>query len=411
MADGALPGRTAQQTVLLLQGPASWFFNHLAVALRRRGARVLRVLFCPGDRLFWRGPGGVAFRGPPAEWPGFVDALMRREGVDHLVCLGAGRRIHAAAVAAAHALGVRVHIAEQGYLRPGWLTIAALCPSGRDPLQSAEPGCSAPSGGAIPPPASPVGSFANYAVMDVAWNFANLVAGPLCYPHYRTHALDGPLREWAGWLGKAALWPVETRRAARTMQRALSHRGPVFLFPLQLETDFQIRLCGPPGGLRTALSSVVAAFAAHAPPDALLVVKRHPLDNGWAPWRRLLAEAAAAHGVCERCALLCGGSLDRLLARAAGVVTVNSTVGLTALRAGVPVRCLGRAIYDRPGLTHRSGEAAFWREPAAPDPRAVTRFVRALVAGSQVRGSFDGPGVRHGAAAMADRILARVSAA
>ncbi len=64
-----------------------------------------------------------------------------------------------------------------------------------------------------------------------------------------------------------------------------------------------------------------------------------------------------------------GGVSDRLLARAAGVVTVNSTVGLAALRAGVPVKPLGDAVYDVPGLTHSGDIARFSGERRSrPNP-------------------------------------------
>ena len=59
--------------------------------------------------------------------------------------------------------------------------------------------------------------------------------------------------------------------------------------------------------------------------------------------------------------------VDKLLDGARGVVTVNSTVGLWALRAGRPVITLGDAIYDIDGLTFRGGLDAFWTEAGPPE--------------------------------------------
>jgi capsular polysaccharide export protein len=82
------------------------------------------------------------------------------------------------------------------------------------------------------------------------------------------------------------------------------------------------------------------------------------------------------------------GVTDGLLANAAGVVTVNSTVGLTALRHGIPVKTLGSAIYDVPGLTHKGDLAGFWHAPEPPDRALLTDFLRALVGATQIKGGF-----------------------
>ncbi len=401
--DGAIATDGGGRRVMLLQGPCSWFFLRLARALAARGAAVTRVLFCAGDRLFWRGP-GLAYRGGAEDWPGWVAERMAQEGTTDLVCLGDGRFLHRSAIAEAERLGLRVHIVEQGYLRPGWLTLE---PGGMG-ARSRIPRCperiralAGPSRRGLDLPAP----FWNYAAMDVAWNLATLLGRP-AWPGYRRHALDGPLAEWAGWGGKALGAPLARIRGTRAVARALAAEGPVFLFPLQLETDFQLRRDGPPGGLRAALERVVASFAAEAPAAARLVVKRHPLDNGLALWARRVRLAAERAGVADRVDYLAGGDLGRLLARVDGVVTVNSTVGLTALLAGRPVACLGAAVYDVPGLVHRGGLDRFWRAPEPPDPALAAAFARMLAATCQVPGAFDGPGAGPGAEGVAERVLA-----
>ncbi|MEM9047276.1 MAG: capsular biosynthesis protein [Pseudomonadota bacterium] len=382
--------------VLLLQGPFSWFFTYLGRALRARGARVSRVILCPGDALFWRGPGAVAYRGRPEGWPGWVAKFAQREAVTDLVCLGDGRFWHRAAIAALP--GLRAHIVEQGYLRPGWLTVeeGGLGPNG--PFPKTPDAIRALADGPVPadPPYWKTG-FATQSAMDVAFNLANLLAGRLTFPHFRIHTLDPPAYEWAGWLGKALRWPWRRAARDRALARIAAHPGPVFLFALQLETDFAIRQHGPEGGVEGALARTLASFAAHAPDRALLVVKPHPLDPGWLPWRRQAETAGAL--------FLDGGDLGALFKRLTGIVTVNSTVGLSALAAALPVAVLGRAIYDVPGLTHRSGLDRFWRAPERPEPALTQAFLRALKRTSQIPGHFDGPGARPGAAALAARVL------
>lgn len=384
--------------VLMLQGPCSFFFTYLGRALRARGAEVHRVLLCPGDRLFWRGGVTHAYRGRPGDWPRFIADLAVNRGITDMICLGDGRRWHADAIAALSPLGVRIHVVEQGYLRPHRLTLEPDGTGGHTRFPRDWARIEALAAPAAEPPSYRTG-FANYAVMDVAWNLANLLAGWAAYPHYRPHSLDGPLRDWRGWTGKALRRPARKREIRAALERIQAHPGPVFIMALQLETDFQIRLHGPPGGLAAALEQVLNSFEAHAPEDALLVVKQHPLDNGLANWRGRVSGRV-------RVVFLDGGDLDALLPRASGLLTVNSTVGLTALQAGTPTLALGTAIYDLPGLAHGSGLNTFWSTPSPVDPARLSILIRALEATIQVPGNFDGSGAEPGAAAVADRLLA-----
>jgi capsular polysaccharide export protein len=241
--------------------------------------------------------------------------------------------------------------------------------------------------------------------MDVAWNLSNLALSWLTHPRFKRHQTWHPLAEYAGFLWKWARAGADRRHAARAIRAMEGRSGPLFLFPLQLRGDFQIRAHGPHPDLRVTAREVVESFARHAPGDALLLIKEHPLDNALTPWRRMLRRAAQRAGVADRVEVIDGGDLDALVARSAGVVTVNSTVGLAALRAGRPVKALGRAIFDLEGLTDPRPLAQFWRSPAAPDPARVETFLRALGWAVLVRGNFDGGGAQPGAANVADRIL------
>jgi capsular polysaccharide export protein len=286
-------------------------------------------------------------------------------------------------------MGRRVHVLEQGYLRPGWLTLEPDRFGGWrwDPAAEPPP---------LPEPPAFRAAFAAFAAMDVAHHAANLALGRLLFPHYRSHELWSPLAEWRGWLGKAAATPWRRTRRAAALTRLAAHAGPVFLMALQLETDFQLRDHGPPGGLPAVLCEVQASFARAAPPDALLVVKPHPLDPGLRDWRAALG---------PRSLWLDGGAAEALFGRLAGLVTVNSTLGLAALRAGVPVKVLGRAVYAP--LADPRPLDAFWTAAAPPDPARVARFCAALAAAIQLPGAFDGEGMGPGARAVAARLLGR----
>lgn len=379
----------------MLQGPSSRFFTHLGRALRARGADVLRVGFAPGDRLMWTHDAGryLPYRGHPDAFGEWFNDLLLAERPSDLLMLGDGRPVHAAAlqVAQSHPTPLAAWIVEHGYLRPDLIVIEPWGMGGGSRIPAAyDPGARIPQ-----PPENPrfPASFLRYAALDIAWHLSTLALGWARYPHYRPHSGLSPLVEYAGWIGKALARPARLRARRVALGRIEQAAGPLFLFPLQLRADFQLRRYGTGEDLIVILERVLEDFARHAPRTARLIVKVHPLDNGRTDWRRLIG---------ARAIYLDGGDPGALWPRLSGVVTVNSTVGLAALQAGVPTHVLGAAIYDRAGMTDPGPLARFWQDPEPPTPGAVAHFSAFLRAHFHVSGAFDGPGAPAGAKALAD---------
>ncbi len=108
---------------LFLQGPHGPFFAVLARMLRRSGASVWRVGFNAGDRAFWPQKASyIPFRETPETWPETFTQILSEKSVTDIVLYGDTRPIHASAVVAARLAGVRIHVFEEGYLRPYWVT-------------------------------------------------------------------------------------------------------------------------------------------------------------------------------------------------------------------------------------------------------------------------------------------------
>ena len=88
------------------------------------------------------------------------------------------------------------------------------------------------------------------------------------------------------------------------------------------------------------------------------------------------------------------------------MVTINSSAGLEAVLSGVPVKTLGPAIYDVPGLTHQGDIDGFWSAPFQPESGLAKAFVRALTGSVQVRGTiYSRQGLDAAVINMARRIL------
>jgi capsular polysaccharide export protein len=375
--------------VLFLQGLASLFFSRLGAALEARGHEVHRVNFNGGDRVFWRLPGAIDFTGTIEEWPAVLGELLETRRITDIVLFGDCRPLHRAAIKLASHRATPVHVLEEGYLRPSWITLElggvnaySSLPRDADWYRR--------TAGTLPPfeavPSAP-GSFFRRAREDVLYNVAT-VALAWRYPGFRTHRPWHPFVEYAGWLAKFARQPITRRRADRLMRELTGSRYPLYLFPLQLDCDFQIREHSQFGRIEPALDRVITSFARHAPPAARLVVKEHPLDNGLTNWQRLTERLASARGVAERVIYLHDGDLGALLCRARAVVTINSTVGTLALGEGLPVIALGQAIYNFAGLTYQGELDDFWLKGAPADPALFEAFRRVLGARCLIYGGF-----------------------
>ncbi|MFB2549711.1 capsule biosynthesis protein [Ensifer soli] len=394
------------RTFLFLQGPSSPIFMKIAARLEARGHRCLRINLNMGDRIFWRRRGAFHYRGRVGDFGAYAARVMREERVSDLVLLGEERPHHRAATAAARALGVDVTVIEMGYLRPDWLTVE------RDGMSSnshfpADPDHILEAARALPEPDwTPRYSqtFVADAGYDLLYNLPNVFLW-FVYPHYRWHALFHPLAEYYGWVRRLMAGKRRAREAAEAIAALRASRAPYFVLPLQLQTDYQLRAHSPYCRQEDAIDEVLTSFAAHADPDARLLVKLHPLDNGLIDWRGFITRRAAALHLGDRAAFVDGGDLAALLAASRGCVTVNSTVGLHALRERTPVKVLGTAIFDMPGLTDQRPLDAFWRDPALPDADLVSAFFRLVAASIQVRGNFySTAGTDAGAEAIAERL-------
>lgn len=394
-----------KQSFLFLQGPHGPFFRALGRALAGMGHQVTRVAFNGGDLLDWPGRETVLFRGPVEAWPGWLDALLARRGISDLVLYGDCRPLHRAAIELARALGIRIHVFEEGYFRPDWVTLERDGVNGHSRLAQEIAGAVArdaaaaaelPDGaaGIVIPDSVAVGRTTGaMARLCVRYYLAQAAAGWL-FRHYRSHRPESPWREVGAWLRRALTRGRSAEGQRRAIETLLSDPRPMFLLPLQLDSDAQIRVHSPFAGMAEVIEHVIASFARHAAATDRLLIKSHPLDAGVIDYRRLAADVAGRHGIAARVAFVEGGHLPTLLRCAKGVVTVNSTAGLQAIHHSRPTHVLGSAVYAVAGLTDPQPLAAFWRTPQAPDPILYRAFRAHVMARCQFNGSFFTPAGR-----------------
>ncbi len=394
--------------VLFLQGLASPFFDRVADCLMQRGCDVGAIFFCFPDRLFWHGPNGRPYKGPFDQWGDFFDAHVSAHRITDILLVGEQRTYHRVAIERARAAGIRVHVTDNGYLRPDWLILERDGTNGESHFPRDPDAIRALARRLPMPDFSPRyrDAFWKLAVMDMAYHFGLVFTGWL-YPHYRrSYRRDNPFLHYPAIGLRLLKKPLLEREARRVSAELARGQGGYYLYAMQLEHDFSIVSYSSFDGLETPSEQIIASFARHAPPDTMLLVKLHPLDTGTRNWRRIIGGMARRHGVEARVRFVDGGDLDGMIRHARGVVTVNSTTGIRALQLGRPVKPLGQAIYDIEGLAHQGALDGFWRDPAIPDTTLVGDWLRALAWSVHVRGGYySDPGLEAAARETAERIV------
>lgn len=380
---------SSPRTVLLLQGLMGPLFRRLGQELVQSGHTVFKVNFNGGDRAFWRLSNGIDYRGTLEAWPDALRKIVQDNEITDVVLFGDCRAHHVPAIAVCRELNIPVHVFEEGYIRPDWVTLELDGVNGHSRLPR-DPEWYRKRAAELPPAAEHTqvpSSFRRRALEGLLYNTADVLTR-WRYPNWTNHRPWHPIIEGAGWTRKLLRGKERRESSERLVSGLLDSEVPFYLFPLQLASDAQIRLHSPFASMTDALSMVIQSFAENAPDDTRLVVKEHPLDNGVVDWHGETRSLADLFGVPDRVDYMGWGDIVPVARAAKGMVTINSTSGTLALDMGVPVVALGHAVFDIADVTYQGGLDAFWSDVTPPDQETFNAFRRVLIERCLIPGGF-----------------------
>ena len=238
------------------------------------------------------------------------------------------------------------------------------------------------------PKADRVGdTFVPFAIQSVLYACA-AAAGGWRYPHYQHHRDIRPLGQGIAWARSAWRKKSYAFKESGILERATGPwSGNFFLVPLQLHCDFQI-VHSDYESIPAFMEEVLETFAQHGPVDTRLLIKHHPLDRAYRDYTNFIARHTRRLGIEGRVHYIHDQHLPTLLKHARGVVTMNSTVGTSALYHEAPVKVMGRAIYNVPELTYQGSLANFFCEIGKVDTELFRDFNRWMREHNQINGSF-----------------------
>ncbi|EAH9845145.1 capsule biosynthesis protein [Campylobacter coli] len=373
------------KTVLLLQGPVGTFFHRLAIKMKKNKTKVFKLNFNGGDFLFY--PSGKRCKCDEKDLENFYENFFKEKKIDAIVMYNDCRLIHTKAIKVAKELGIGIWIFEEGYLRPYCITFEKDGVNANSSLPRDKNfylSCNILTKESIK---EIPGGFKFMAFSAFLYWFFSFLLAPFFNNklHHRT-LYPFEFLFWFRSLYRKYLYKFTEKKLN---QKIYSLEKKYFLAILQVYNDTQIKHHYKKS-IEEFIEELILSFANHARAKSYLVFKHHPMDRGYRNYSKLIDELCQKYHVEGRIFYVHDTYLPTLLKKALGCITINSTVGLSAILEGCPTKVCGNAFYDFEGLAYPKKLQFFWREAHAykPNPSLVINFKNYLLNTNQFNGNF-----------------------
>ncbi|EID4967295.1 capsule biosynthesis protein [Campylobacter coli] len=373
------------KTVLLLQGPVGTFFHRLAIKMKKNKTKVFKLNFNGGDFLFY--PSGKRCKCDEKDLENFYESFFKEKKIDAIVMYNDCRLIHAKAIKVVKELGIGIWIFEEGYLRPYCITFEKDGVNANSSLPRDKNfylSCNILTKESIK---EIPGGFKFMAFSAfLYWLFSFLLAPFFNNKlHHRT-LFPFEFLFWFRSLYRKYLYKFTEKKLN---QKIYSLEKKYFLAILQVYNDTQIKHHYKKS-IEEFIEELILSFANHARAKSYLIFKHHPMDRGYRNYSKLINGLSQKYHVEGRIFYVHDTYLPTLLKNALGCITINSTVGLSAILEGCPTKVCGNAFYNFEGLAYPKKLQFFWREAHAykPNPNLVLNFKNYLLNTNQFNGNF-----------------------
>lgn len=364
--------------ILLLQGPVGPFFHRLEKYLAVRNLDVWRVCFNAGDLLYSKSGKRLTFVAGEDEWESWLQSILSSGRFDCIVLFGSERPAHRIARSLAKNNNVNVVSLEEGYIRPGFVTVEDSGNNSSSPLAGQMP---EPDFDPVVMPTS-AKTYRSWLQMTFYGAAYYTIRGIFGFGRQRElfHRKAPLVSETFFWIRNAFRRVLYAEKNYKAIQSLLeNYGGQYYLVPLQVSADVNIQRFSSGWNSMKLISTSIKSFAEFAPQRTRLVFKIHPMERGHNSLTPLIKSTAAAFGIEDRVDVVDTGSLGVLARYSAGMITINSSSGLSAIFHGVPLMVLGRAIYANSTLATCGRTATdfdeFWRSHHVADDTTRKSYI------------------------------------
>ena len=376
---------------LLLQGPRGFFFYKLGKYLQRLGKTVYKINLNGGDLITYPIFRNVYnYRDKLENFEEYLKNFISNKKIEIVLLYGDYKVYHRIAVKVCKELNIPLYVFEEGYIRPYYITLEKYGINGFSDLPK-DPEfyrklCSIEIEEDLPVNFSylkqTLSRAIHYIFLELLWWY---------FPNYVFTKNYRPYLPWIFcWIRGLIRKPLYLYKEKPLFKKILKLRKKYFLVVLQVHNDSQIHLHSDYKSVEEFIIDVMHSFSKHAKLENYLVIKHHPMDRGFKNYKRLIDNLSERLNLRGRVFYIHDMRLPILIKGSLGVITINSTVGLQALYHNVPVKVMGRAVYDIQGLTFQGHLEDFWKNPGQVDRELYKKFRAYVIKTRQLNGSFWG---------------------
>lgn len=349
-----------QKKCLLLIGPVGPFFYRFAKDLRAYGCEVFKINFSGGDFIFY--PSNCTnFRGKPSEFPEFLLEFIKSNQIQVIFLFNDCKALHRIALKTIlnNNLDVEIYVFESGYIRPDYITLEKDGVNGFSRMPK-DPNFYKRFKSLHLKPAVHVHH------VNFFWYFYSviyLLGYVTLYPFFPASTLSlAGISELArshivGFIKRFFSTIFESKKIKYILK---SLNRNYYFVPLQVFNDSQIRFHSEYKRIEEFIEEIMISFSKFSPDNTYLVLKHHPLDIGFKCYKKVIKDLSIKLGIEKRVIYIKSGDIISLVNNSIGIITINSTVGMTALINKKPVKTMGKAVYDIEGLTYKGDLNNFW---------------------------------------------------
>lgn len=385
----------SSKRTLLLQGPIGSFFYQLGEWLIKDGScAVYKLNFNAGDRYFYPSSTANTFDYVLSKYDfyNYLTEFIEKHQIQAIICFGDSRPYHR--IAKEFCIdnpNVAFWVFEEGYFRPDYITLEkdgvndySTLPRNADFFLSLAEN--------LPQPIEPqhvASGFFPMAILAMKY-YANLSYGKKrypCYEHHREVGIPYYLKLWTKSTIKRAYYYIRDYCFGKKVEQG--KLDDFFIVPLQVYDDSQVKYhCDYPD-VSAFLAEVLESFANFAPKNMNLIVKHHPMDRGFLDYGSVIEQYKKQYPDLEkRVFYIHDVPMPIFLRRAKGMVTLNSTSGISGLLHHIPVITLGRANYDFPGMTYQGSLNDFWCNATPPNKEVFDAYRKFHLNVTHINGSY-----------------------
>lgn len=372
----ALEKLAESKKLLMLQGPIGPMFDRIADWKKSHKANCYRIAFNAGDALHSRALEPINYVGRFEDWDKYLHNFLISNEIDAVLLFGQSRKYHVAAAKLCRTLKITLLVMEEGYIRPGFVTLELDGVNGHSSTLSKFSLAAESTPNSAKTYTSGHTQFASVSLHAITY-YAALVIGKNKFPLYQHHREANPLPHIRHWL-KSTVKKITRSMPDKSRVEKLKIAPPYFFVPLQLDTDAQVINHSDFESCINFLQMVMRSFAENSAKNTLLVIKQHPLARGESNAEKFTLSHAKSLGIKSRVIFLYEGHIPTLIRHADGVVTINSTVGLQAIYQKKPLKVLGNAIYENELVTDSKPLHQFWQSPMKPNETAAKNLYASI---------------------------------